>query len=93
MITGIIANTTNKVTSPFAVRFSCTFHAIIGDFGAEKTTKQAILVDLVYIQRILVLCELPVTSVPIIAGAYGKFSLGNTEKAVFRRDLSWSKIY
>ena len=65
----------------------------IGDFGAEKTAERAILVDLDYIRRILVLCELPVTAIPIIAGAYGKFSSGNTEKTVFRCDFSWSKIY
>jgi hypothetical protein len=46
MITGITANTANKATSPFAVRISCTFHATIGDFGAEKSAKRAILVDL-----------------------------------------------
>ena len=65
----------------------------MGDFGAEKTAKRAILVDLGCVRRILMLCKLPVAAIPIIAGAYGKFSLGNTEKAVFRCDFSWSKIY
>jgi hypothetical protein len=92
MITGITANTTNKATNPFAVRLVVLFMPTIGDFGAEKSAKRVILVDLGYVRRILVLCELPVTSVPIIAGAYGKFSLSSTEKAVFRCDLNWSKI-
>ena len=93
MITGIIASTTNKATSPFAVRLVVLFMPKIDDFGAEKTAERLIFVDLDYVRRILILCELPVTAVPIIAGAYGEFSLGNTEKAVFRCDLSRSKIY
>ncbi len=65
----------------------------MGDFGAEKSAKRVILVDLGCVRRILMLCELPVTAIPIIAGAYGKFSSGNTEKTVFGCDLGWSKIY
>ena len=65
----------------------------MGDFGAEKTAERLIFIDLDYIRRILMCCELPVAAIPIIAGVYGKFSLSNTEKAVFRCDFSWSKIY
>lgn len=65
----------------------------MGDFGAEKTAERLIFIDLDYIRRILMCCELPVAAIPIIAGVYVKFSLSNTEKAVFRCDFSWSKIY
>ena len=63
----------------------------MGDFAAEVSAGWPIFVDLNCIQGILMLCWLSVTPMKFVSGDYDKFTLGNTEKAVFGRDFNRSK--